>query len=105
MYITRKSISYYNHRHEKHLYDKLYSQDSQVLTYNVSEIQVAKVLKGEVRSRDMIQVKQLIDIETKALKEGAQGIFFLEDYSKVKKGMPYSVINPNQGILKLLMAR
>lgn len=77
--------------------------------YTISDIQVEKVLKGQIRSGDIIQIKQhggYLDDETWnsqdeiLLTEGAKAIFFTDPY-KVKEEYPPSILVFRQGIFKI----
>lgn len=67
----------------------------------MADIQIAKVLQGDLNVGDVIQVKQLVDNGI-THKEGTEGIFFLMDYRDFKEGLPYSEVNPDQGMVKIV---
>lgn len=73
--------------------------------YTVSEIQVKKVIKGNVNPGDIVQVKQLggnlgtetwVENESQLLSTGEKGVFFLDETS------PASLLNPSQGFVKIV---
>ena len=75
--------------------------------YTISELKVEKVLKGDVKVGDILEIKQAggTDTNKTTLVEGAKylrtddrGLFFLSE--KYVFDIPYDMINPDQGFVQ-----
>ncbi len=68
----------------------------------VSSIEVKRIIKGDVKKGDIVQVKQMVALvdqqESRAKAKNGVGIFFLKTYPY---GIPSSLINPEQGMLAI----
>lgn len=82
-----------------------YEKDEDKMVYTISEVKVIRTLKGDIKTGDIIQVKQLGDgkriIDQTVVENGGyyvkgdKKIFFLKSFKEF--GVPYSVVNPIQG--------
>jgi len=64
-------------------------------TFIVSEIEVSKVMKGDLTPGEKMKIKQFYNLgEEKIFQEGERHIFFLQSY---ENDIPCSTINPQQG--------
>lgn len=82
------------------------SYESEYGIYTVSDIKVIKVLKGDLKTNDIIQIKQQGGSlqDTNYIEEGSSYLqpeevhmFFLAKFND----SPYSMLNPTQGKIKL----
>ncbi len=82
------------------------------IKYTVSEVKVIEVIKGDVKTGDIVKVKQLGDKEGIAdaelikydgyLTKNMQYVLFLKGYSDINSEIPYSTLNPIQGQLDIV---
>ena len=88
--------------------------EDKLTPYTISEVRVNQVIKGDVSVGETITVKQLVDINRKPearlkdidgyLKKGTQYVMFLKGYKEIGLDVPYSILNPDQGALKITNA-
>lgn len=78
-------------------------------TYTISDIKVEKVIKGDIKTGDIIQVKQLggaigeanwVSIDEPLLTEGTNAVFFTDPF-KVEADYPPSILLFRQGIFEI----
>lgn len=83
------------------------------VVYTVSQIEVTKVIKGDLNIGNSIQIKQrggvygdtdYICNDVEYLKNNQNRIFFLQSYDQynLEESMPYSLLNPLQGSIEFV---
>lgn len=85
--------------------------EDKLTPYTTLEVRVVQVIKGDISVGETITVKQLGDINRRPearlkeidgyLKEGTQYVMFLKGYKEIGLDVPYSLLNPDQGTLKI----
>ena len=66
-------------------------------SYTVVDVEVIGAFKGEVEEGEVLAIKLSLDTE-KRVEPGSEWICFLEDYRDEQPDMPFSPLNPQQGI-------
>ena len=66
-------------------------------SYTVADVEVVNAVKGNVETGESISIK-LMGVTVEAIDVGEEWICFLEDYRDKKPEMPFSPLNPEQGI-------
>lgn len=91
--------------------DKTSNEDleDKKIPYTISEVEVVHIIKGEAEVNQVLQVKQLGDYKNQPesrlkeidgyLKKDKNVVLFLKGYEDIGMDVPYSILNPDQGIL------